>query len=252
MPAIPEEVEAALGEGIEIEFLVAPTEIIVKDGKVNSIRCLRMELGEPDDSGRRRPVPIPGSEFNVDADTVIVAVGQTPDLSFLDGSGVEIARDGTIPANPDTLATNLPKVFVAGDVQTGPATVIQAVAAGRKAALGINSWLTGGETLVSPEIEHVTKYDDLNVSYFEHEPRQELKEAKLEALEDAAIAEAQRCFHCGSCNECNTCWFLCPDGVILSKDGKADFDYDYCKGCGVCAEECPRGAIILEEESKWQ
>ena len=252
MPAIPEEVEAALTEGIEIQFLVAPTEVIVKDGKVNSIRCLRMELGEPDDSGRRRPVPIPGSEFNVDADTVIVAIGQAPDLSFLDGSGVEITRDGTIPANPDTLATNLPKVFVAGDVQTGPATVIQAVAAGRKAALGINSWLTGSETLVSPEIERVVEYEDLNVNYFRHEPRQQLEEAGLEALRDAAIAEAQRCFQCGSCNECNTCWFLCPDGVILSRNGVADFDYDYCKGCGICAEECPRGAIILEEESKWQ
>ena len=252
MPAIPEEVEAALAEGIEIQFLVAPTEVIVKDGRVNSIRCLRMELGEPDDSGRRRPVPIPGSEFNVDADTVIVAIGQAPDLSFLDGSGVEITRDGTIPANPDTLATNLPKVFVAGDVQTGPATVIQAVAAGRKAALGINSWLTGSETLVSPEIERVVEYEDLNVNYFRHEPRQQLEEAGLEVLRDAAIAEAQRCFQCGSCNECNTCWFLCPDGVILSRNGVADFDYDYCKGCGICAEECPRGAIILEEESKWQ
>ena len=252
MPAVAEEVEAALAEGIEIQFLVAPTEVIVKDGRVNSIRCLRMELGEPDDSGRRRPVPIPGSEFNVDADTVIVAIGQAPDLSFLDGSGVEIARDGTIPANPDTLATNLPKVFVAGDVQTGPATVIQAVAAGRKAALGINSWLTGSETLVSPEIERVVEYEDLNVNYFRHEPRQQLEEAGLEALRDAAIAEAQRCFQCGSCNECNTCWFLCPDGVILSRNGVADFDYDYCKGCGICAEECPRGAIILEEESKWQ
>jgi len=252
MPAVPEEVEAALNEGIEIQFLVAPTEILVKDGRVNGIRCLRMELGEPDDSGRRRPVPIPGSEFNVDTDTVIVAVGQAPDLAFLDGSGVEIARDGTIPANPDTMVTNLPKVFVGGDVQTGPATVIQAVAAGKKAALGINSWLTGGGTLVSPEDERVVKYEDLNVNYFKHEPRQELATAELEALKSTAIAEAQRCFYCGSCNECNTCWFLCPDGTILSKDGKVDFDYDYCKGCGICAEECPRGAVILEEESKWQ
>jgi len=251
MPAVAEEVEAALGEGIEIQFLVAPTEIFVKDGKVNGIRCLRMELGEPDDSGRRKPIPIAGSEFNVDSDTVIAAIGQAPELSFLDGSGVEIARDGTISANPDSLATNVPKVFVAGDAQTGPATVIQAIAAGKKAALGINSWLTGSETLVSPEGEQVVKYEDLNVNYFEHEPRQELEGAELEALKSAAITEALRCFHCGSCNECNTCWFLCPDGVILSKDGEVDFDYDYCKGCGICVEECPRGAITLEEESKW-
>lgn len=252
MPAVSEEVEAALGEGIEIQFLAAPIEVMARDGKVKGIRCLRMELGEPDDSGRRKPIPISGSEFNVGTDTVIVAVGQAPDLAFLDGSGVEIARDGTISANPDTMATNLPKVFVAGDVQTGPATVIQGVAAGKKAALGINSWLTGSETLVSPEDERVVRYEDLNVNYFKHEPRQELAGVELEALKDAAIAEAKRCFHCGRCNECNTCWFLCPDGTILSKDGKVDFDYDYCKGCGICAEECPRGAIILEEESKWQ
>ncbi len=251
MPAVSEEVEAALGEGIEIQFLVAPTEIIVKDGKVNGVRCLRMELGEPDDSGRRKPIPIAGSEFNVDTDTAIVAIGQAPELSFLDGSGVEIARDGTIPANPETMATNVPKVYVAGDVQTGPATVIQAVAAGKKAALGINSWLTGSKISISPEDERVVKYEDLNVNYFKQEPRQELAGAELEALKDAAIAEAQRCFHCGRCNECNTCWFLCPDGTVLSKNGEVDFDYDYCKGCGVCAEECPRGAIILEEESKW-
>ena len=251
MPAVAEEVEAALGEGIEIQFLVAPTEILVKHGKVDGIRCLRMELGEPDDSGRRRPIPIAGSEFNVDADTVIAAIGQAPDLTFLDGSGIETARDGTILANPDTMVTSLPKVFVAGDAQTGPATVIQAIATGKKAALGIIAWLGGGEALVSPEGERVIKYEDLNVSYFEHEPRQELERAELEALEKAAITEALRCFHCGSCNECNTCWFLCPDAAILSKDERVDFDYDYCKGCGVCAEECPRGAIILEEESKW-
>lgn len=252
MPAVAEEVEAALNEGIEIQFLVAPTEILVKDGRVNGIRCLRMELGEPDDSGRRKPIPIAGSEFNVDADTVIAAIGQAPDLAFLDGSGVEIARDGTISANPETLSTNVSKVFVAGDAQTGPATVIEAVAAGKKAASGIHSRLTGGEALVSPEGECVIKYEDLNVNYFEHEPRQELEGAEMETLKSAAIAEAQRCFYCGSCNECNTCWFLCPDGVILSKDGKVDFDYDYCKGCGICAEECPRGAVTLEEESKWQ
>jgi len=252
MPAVAEEVESALNEGIEIQFLVTPIEVMARDGKVKGIRCLRMELGEPDDSGRRKPIPIAGSEFNVDADTVIAAIGQAPDLAFLDGSGVEIARDGTISANPDTMATNLPKVFVAGDVQTGPATVIQAVAAGKKAALGINSWLTGGGTLVSLEDERVVRYEDLNVNYFEHEPRQELAGVELVALKDAAIAEAKRCFHCGRCNECNICWFLCPDGTILSKDGKVDFDYDYCKGCGICAEECPRGAIILEEESKWQ
>ena len=252
MPAIAEEVDAALGEGIEIQFLVAPTEIIVKGSKVAGIRCLRMVLGELDDTGRRRATPISGSEFVVKADTVIVAIGQAPDLSFLNGSGVEITGEGTIPANSDTLATSVPKVFVAGDAHTGPATVIQAVANGKKAALGINAFLTGNETLVPRESERVVGYEGLNVSYFKHEPRQELVGTELEALKDAISAEAQRCFQCGRCNVCNTCWFLCPDAAVLQKNGEIQFDYDYCKGCGICAEECPRGAVAIEEEGKWQ
>jgi len=251
MPAVSEEVEAALGEDIEIQFLVAPTEIIIRKGRVAGIRCLRMELGEPDETGRRRPIPVSGSEFDVEADTVVVAVGQVPDLPFLNGSGIEITREGTISADPDTLATNLPKVFVAGDAQTGPATVIQAVAAGKKAALGIDSYLTGSEALLSAETERVVGYEDLNVSYFKHEPRQELEGIQVEALKNAGAAEARRCFQCGSCNVCNMCWFLCPDAVVLEKNGGIQFDYDYCKGCGVCAEECPRGALTIEEESKW-
>jgi len=252
MPAIPEEVDAALGEGIEIQFLVAPTDIIVRNNKVAGIRCMRMELGDPDDTGRRRPVPISGSEFEMEADAVIVGIGQVPDLSFLNGSGVEIASNGTIPANPHTLATNMPKAFVAGDAQTGPATVIQAVAAGKRAAMGINAYLTGNETLGSREGERVVRYEDLNVNYFKHEPRQGLEGTELEALKNAAIAEARRCFQCGRCNVCNTCWFLCPDAVVLYKNGEIQFDYDYCKGCGICAEECPRGAVAIEEEGKWQ
>ena len=251
MPAVAEEVDAALEEGIEIQFLVAPTEIILRSGRVAGIRCVRMELGEPDDTGRRRPIPISGSEFEVEADTVIVAIGQVPDLSFLNGSGVEIDRTGLIGADSQTLATNLPKVFVAGDALTGPATVIEAIAAGKKAARGIDSHLTGREIPVSPESERVIKYEDLNVNYFKREARQDLKGAGVEALTETACTEARRCFQCGRCNACNTCWFLCPDAVILQKVGEIEFDYDYCKGCGVCAEECPRGALGMEEESRW-
>lgn len=251
MPAVAEEVDAALQEGMEIQFLVAPTEIAVKSGRVAGIRCIRMELGEPDETGRRRPIPISGSEYDVEADTVIVAIGQVPDLSFLNGSGVEIDRTGLIGADSQTLATNLPKVFVAGDALTGPATVIEAIAAGKKAAHGIDLCVTGREITVLPESQRVIKYEDLNVNYFRHEPRQDLKGTEAQALTETACAEARRCFQCGRCNACNTCWFLCPDAVILQKNGEIEFDYDYCKGCGVCAEECPRGALGMDEESKW-
>ena len=244
MTAITEEVETALGEGIEIQFLAAPTEIVVRDSKVEGIRCLRMELGEPDDTGRRKPIPIPGSEFNVAADTVIAAIGQIPDLSFINGSGVETAVGGTISANPDTLKTNLPKVFVAGDAHTGPATVIQAVATGKKAAFGIHSWLTGSEISVLPEVKRVVGYEDLNVNYFEPESQHELGGAELEALNKDAVNEAQRCFHCGACNLCKVCFSFCPDAVI--KVGlEIDINYDYCKGCGICVNECPRSALEM-------
>lgn len=251
MPGVVEEVDAALEEGIEIQFLVAPTEIGVRDGKVASIRCVRMELGDPDDTGRRRPIPISGSEFDLETDTVIVAIGQVPDLSFLDGSGVEIDRAGTIGADSETLATTLPKVFVAGDALTGPATVIEAVASGKKAAQGIDLCLAGREIPVSPETQRIVRYEDLNVHYFKRKPRQDLKGDDVETLTETACAEARRCFQCGRCNACNTCWFLCPDAVILQKNGEIEFDYEYCKGCGVCAEECPRGALGMDEESRW-
>jgi putative selenate reductase YgfK subunit len=251
MPAVAEEVDAALEEGIEIGFLAAPTEIVVRSGRVAGMRCVRMELGEPDDTGRRRPLPVSGSEFDLEADTLIVAIGQVPDLAFLNGSGVEIDRTGLIGADSQTLVTNIPKVFVAGDALTGPATVIEAVASGKKAAQGIDLRLTGREIRVLPETQRVIKYEDLNVNYFRHEPRLDLRGADVEALTDAGSAEARRCFQCGRCNACNTCWFLCPDAVILEKNGEIEFDYDYCKGCGVCAEECPRGALGMDEESKW-
>jgi len=244
MPAIGEEVEAALAEDIEISFLAAPVEILVQNGRVAGLRCIRTELGEPDGTGRRRAVPVSGSEFNLDADTVITAIGQAPDLSLLQGLNIEIGSEGS--------STSLPRVFIAGDAQTGPKTVIHAVASGKRAAVEIHSRLGGSEVSLPPDNKPVVRYHDLNVSCFKHEPRQKLEEAELEARECALIAEARRCFHCGGCNLCNTCWFLCPDSSIGSLEDGIAIDYDYCKGCGICVEECPRGALVMEEESKWQ
>ncbi|HIC94943.1 MAG TPA: FAD-dependent oxidoreductase, partial [Anaerolineae bacterium] len=129
MPAHPWEVEEAEEEGIAFHFLASPVRVLGEKGRVVGLECVRMELGEPDESGRRRPIPIPGSEFTVEADTVIVAIGQAVDASFLEAGGWELGRGGRIAVDPLTLATGVPGVFAGGDAVTGPATVIEAIAA---------------------------------------------------------------------------------------------------------------------------
>jgi len=142
MPASNEEIEAALHEEIKIEYLTAPQEVIVKDNSVKGLRLIRMELGESDASGRRRPVPIEGSKFEVELDTIIPAIGQRSDLSFIpDGDVIKTTRWGTIIVDPDTLATGKPGVFAGGDCVDGPGIAIQAIAAGKKAAKSINNYL---------------------------------------------------------------------------------------------------------------
>jgi NADPH-dependent glutamate synthase beta subunit-like oxidoreductase/NAD-dependent dihydropyrimidine dehydrogenase PreA subunit len=144
MPAQAEEVRAALEEGIELHELVAPKSLLGTDNHtVRGIRCWRMQLGEPDNQGRRRPVQIAGSEFDLPIDHVLVAIGEAPDPSFLPPeTAVEIAPWGGLLVNPDSLATGMPGVFAAGDVTYGPASIIQAAAHGRKAAQSIHAYLT--------------------------------------------------------------------------------------------------------------
>ncbi len=142
MPASPWEIDAAEHEGIKIQYLVAPIEVMGENGRMTGLKCLRMQLGEPDASGRRRPVPIEGSEFVVEGETLIPAIGQRPDLSFVpEGNDLEITRWSTFAVDQETFATNVPGVFCAGDVETGPDIAIRACAGGRKAAMGIVAYL---------------------------------------------------------------------------------------------------------------
>ncbi len=135
MPAFREEIEAALEEGVEIEFLTAPKRILLQDGKVKGIELIRMKLGDFDASGRRRPLPIDGSEFIVDVDMVIPAIGERPELSYLQNyETIQIDKRETIVVHRETLMTSKPGVFAGGDVVTGPSTVVEAMAAGKKAA----------------------------------------------------------------------------------------------------------------------
>lgn len=145
MPARDEEIEHAREEGIEFRLLANPVEIIGKDGWVNKIRCIRMKLGEPDDSGRRRPIPVEGSEFNIEIDVVVMAIGQGPNpLLTSTAPHLNLTRWGNIEAEPVTGKTNVKGVFAGGDIVTGAATVILAMGAGKSAAVAIDEYIRTG------------------------------------------------------------------------------------------------------------
>ncbi len=144
MPANEEEIEEAEHEKIRFLYLVAPTRIITENGTVKGLECQRMELGDFDASGRRRPIPVKGSEFVLEVDGVIPAIGYTPDLSCLPpNDGFKTTRAGTLSVDPITMATHLPGVFAGGDLVSGPSTVVEAMASGYRAALSIDRYLKG-------------------------------------------------------------------------------------------------------------
>jgi NADPH-dependent glutamate synthase beta subunit-like oxidoreductase len=140
MPANPWEVKEIEDLGVRIQFLVAPKKIIGVNGKVSAIECVRIQLGEPDETGRRKPIPIEGSEFKQEVDMIILAIGEIPNVEFLPGE-IELNENGTVWTNPVTMETSLKGVFAGGDVVTGPATVIEAIAAGKRAAESIKKYL---------------------------------------------------------------------------------------------------------------
>ncbi len=160
MPVSDHEFQEAVEEGIHFHFLTAPTRIVSENWKVTGLECIRMRLGTADQSGRRRPVPIEGSEFFVPADTVIASVGQAPDLTFLPPDmKLELARWGALKVNANTLCTNVPWIFAGGDFVTGPTTVIQAIAAGRRGAIAIDKYLRSDPSRVDiPDERHAVVF----------------------------------------------------------------------------------------------
>jgi hypothetical protein len=144
MPASPEEIEEMEEEGINIKFLVAPQRIIGKENKVSRLECMKMELGDYDASGRRKPIPIKGSEFTMEVDMVIAAIGQLPDVYFLSKtSEIEVTKEQTIVVDSITLSTAIPGIFAGGDAVSGPSTVVQALHFGEEAAISIDKFLKG-------------------------------------------------------------------------------------------------------------
>jgi len=216
MPADDVEIEDAEAEGIQFHFLTNPTKILAESGKVVGMELIRMELGEPDASGRRRPVPIEGSEFNMEFDAVVPAIGQAPDLSFIgEDQGLGVTKWSTVEADPITLQTAVPHVFVGGDCYTGPDTLIGAIAAGNRAAIAIDKYLRGEPVrptdpqLLDRVVNSVGTYDPEElVGIVRGISRQGMKhlpvdtrihnfeEVEFGLTAQAALTEAQRCLRC--------------------------------------------------------
>ncbi len=150
MPALADEVDAAIAEGVKLETLVSPLKILSKNRRLRGATFIKNRLGDVDASGRRNPVPVPGTEFTMDFDTLIVTIGDVPDVDFISSMGIEVTPQGTIRYDKETLCTSRPGVFAGGDVVTGPNTVVQAIAAGKRAAMMIDRYLRS-ETLNQPE-----------------------------------------------------------------------------------------------------
>ncbi|MCU0589009.1 MAG: FAD-dependent oxidoreductase [Syntrophobacteraceae bacterium] len=227
MPAVKSEIEAAEEEGIQIELLVNPIAILTEDGKVSGVRCVRMELGEPDESGRRRPVPLAGSEFDIPCDMVIPAIGQQVNPRFLEGTeGIQMTRWGTVAADPVTYQTSFPGIFAGGDLYTGPSNAVEAVAAGQQAAISIEKYLQGEELAERrPGKPSGTNWKGIPENIV-RAPRAKMpvlpvaqrihnyNEVELGFTEEQAVAEASRCVVCGSCCECKLCVHQCKAGAI--------------------------------------
>ena len=262
MPAIREEIADALDEGVKVECLLQPESVrrdpVAGNGRPPFLlNCRLGELGEPDDSGRRRPVVIDGSDFELPCHRVILALGQSPDL--------KVFPEGTEVREGDRLLGMLETpVFAVGDLANAEGTVSAAIGSGRRAALQIVGSLTGEPlTVEGPgategdydrKRDEVIQADALRMHLFERQAathgENRMPWARLSnfdevhaGLEDAG--EAKRCLSCGGCNECDRCVTYCPEGVLKRVGHEWKFDYSFCKGCAVCSAECPRNVIFM-------
>ena len=233
MPAVPEEVVEAENEGVEFTFLAGPVEVIGKKGKVTGLLCQRMELGEPDESGRRRPVPVKGDTFTVEADLIVPAISQEANLDLLpDNLPFKRSAWGTLEADSISLMTEVDGVFAAGDLVLGPDTVIGAIAQGHRAAKAVHAWMEGRtladetrrplELGVQPPLPSERRravQPELPV-----EMRGGFDEVELGFARETAVAEAERCLRCGPCDECQTCAGECRYRIGLLSFGEGRHD----------------------------
>jgi NADPH-dependent glutamate synthase beta subunit-like oxidoreductase len=238
MTAVKEDIEEALKEGVAIEYLTAPIEILGDGNKVTGVRCQRMRLGEVGADGRRKPEPVPGSEFVIEADQVVVAIGQRPDTSLLNIKGLEVvSEDATVKVDPLTLETNIPGIFAGGDCIIGPNNVVEAIAAGLRAAESIDRYLRAhdlweGRSIEKPRVAEVdvkereaSRHKRAHMPTIHHSKRMgSFEETSLGLSVDAADREAGRCLNCALCSECLECEEACELGAVLHKDDAEDIE----------------------------
>ncbi|MFC2172226.1 NAD(P)-binding protein, partial [Acidobacteriota bacterium] len=257
MPAIEHEIVEAQNEGIAIEFLAAPVAIHRDNGRATGMKCIKMELGEPDASGRRRPVPIEGSEYDRDASTIIAAISQEPDFSGLENlkagpkDWIKIDTSGK---------TNDAGVFAGGDV-TDLGLVTIAIAQGRFAARAMEAYIEGRELEVPEDLAALIKADKMKLEHYEKKARAKMaslpveerfadinKEIASGLTEEQVKEEVSRCMSCGYCMDCEKCWMYCQVNAIVKtgdKDKPYAFKLEMCDGCKKCEEECPCGYIQM-------
>ena len=250
MPAHESELREAEDEGVLFKWLSTITQV-----DSGTLTLERMEL---DESGFPQPT---GEVEELDADSLVLALGQETDLSLLDGVPGLVVQDGVVSVGPDMM-TGCPGVFAGGDMVPQERSVTVAVGHGKRAARHIDAWLSAEvpEPGVRPAL---ATYDTLNTWYYSDAPRAHrpvLDRARRESSfdevvlghdEGTALLEARRCLSCGNCFECDNCYGVCPDNAVIKLDRPGErylIDLDYCKGCGICVAECPSGAIQMFPE----
>jgi 2-oxoacid:acceptor oxidoreductase delta subunit (pyruvate/2-ketoisovalerate family) len=249
MPAHQFEVEEALQEGISIKWLTT-----IKEAGDSDIMVEKMAL---DDKG----FPQPTGEFErIEANSVVLALGQDADLSLLDNVPGLVVNKGVVAVD-NGMMTGHPGIFAGGDMADGDRTVTVAVGHGKLAARAIDTWLRG-ETYAPPQRNEIATFERMNPWYYSDAPktvrpvldiirRQSTFDEVLGGLDETnALFEARRCMSCGNCFECDNCYGVCPDNAVikLGPGKRFKFNFDYCKGCGICATECPCGAIRMVAE----
>jgi 2-oxoacid:acceptor oxidoreductase delta subunit (pyruvate/2-ketoisovalerate family) len=251
MPAHDFEVEEALQEGVMIKWLST----IKNMANEGTLTVEKMQLDE-------KGFPQPTGEFEtLEADSLVLALGQDVDLSLLEGvPGLEL-KDGTVQVSPNMM-TGYPGIFAGGDMVPSERTVTVAVGHGKKAARNIDAWLRGGKYEPAPKHE-IADFEKLNPWYYADASktvrpmldivrRTSTFDEVVKGLDETnALFEARRCLSCGNCFECDNCYGVCPDNSVikLGPGKRFEFNYDYCKGCGICVSECPCGAIKMVPET---